>query len=76
MTPYDVTIAKIRQLPELLVQEVNDFVDFLLMKSDSTRWQLWTQFTEALDIAESDFPDYLRNLEDYESRLARGEIQW
>jgi len=76
MTVHDATIAKIRQLPESLVQEVNDFVDFLLMNKDSTRWQLWTQLTEALEIAESDFSEYLTNLEDYENSLARGEIHW
>lgn len=52
MTVHDVTIAKIQQLPESLAQEVSDFVDFLLMKRDSARWQLWTHFTEALEIAE------------------------
>jgi hypothetical protein len=46
------------------------------MKSDSTRWQLWLLFVEALDIAESEFADYLPNLEDYENRLVRGEIKW
>jgi hypothetical protein len=46
------------------------------MKSDSTRWQLWILFNEALEIAESDFADYLSNLEAYENRLARGEIKW
>ncbi|MBD2183728.1 DUF2281 domain-containing protein [Planktothrix sp. FACHB-1355] len=66
MTVYDQTIAKIRQLPESLVQEVNDFVEYLLMKHNR----------ELLEIAESDFSDYLTNLEDYEERLARGEIQW
>lgn len=76
MTVYDATIAKIRQLPEPLIQEVSDFVDFLVMRRDSTRWQLWTQFAEVLDITESDFSDYLYNLEDYENRLARGEIRW
>ncbi len=76
MTVHDVTIAKIQQLPELLAQEANDFIDFLLLRHDSTRWQLWTHFSEALEIAELDFADYLLNLEDYENRLARGEIQW
>lgn len=66
MTVHEETIAKIRQLPESLVQEVNDFVEFLLMKHNR----------ELLEIAESDFSDYLTNLEDYEERLARGEIQW
>jgi hypothetical protein len=76
MTIYDITIEKIQQLPETLIHEVNDFVDFLLMKHDSSRWQLWTHFAENLDMPETDFTDYLSNLEDYESRLARGEIQW
>ena len=76
MTVYEATAAKIRELPEPLIQEVSDFVDFLQMKSDSTRWQLWILFAEALEIAESDFADYLPNLEDYENRLARGEIKW
>ncbi|MBI5653308.1 MAG: hypothetical protein HZC40_23110 [Chloroflexi bacterium] len=76
MTVYDATTAKIRQLPELLAQEVNDFTDFLLLRHDNARWQLWTQFNEAIEIAEQDFSDYLPNLEDYENRLARGEIQW
>ena len=41
MNVYDTTVTKIRQLPESLVQEVNDFIDFLLVRQDSTRWQLW-----------------------------------
>jgi hypothetical protein len=71
MTVYEATAAKIRELPEPLIQEVSDFVDFLQMKSDSTRWQLWILFAEALEIAESDFAGYLPNLEDYENRLTK-----
>ena len=29
---------------------------------------------ESLEVSESDFSDYLKNLEDYEERLAKGEI--
>jgi len=76
MTVHDATIASIQQLPESLVQEVGDFIDFLLMKRDRARWQLWVHFAETLEMAESDFADYLSNLEDYEDCLARGEIQW
>ncbi len=76
MTAYDTTMAKIQQLPAPLVQEVSDFIDFLWLKRDSTTWELWTHFAEALRGAESDFADYLPNLEEYEERLARGEIQW
>jgi len=72
----EATIARIKRLPEPLVKEVCDFIEFLLTRHDNARWQLWMEFTESLDIAESDFGDYLSNLEDYENRLARGEIQW
>ena len=76
MTVYKETIVKIHELPEPLIQEVSDFIDFLQMKRDSNRWQLWVLFADALKIAESEFADYLPNLEDYENRLARGELKW
>ena len=76
MSIQDQTIGKIRQMPEALVQEVSDFIDFLLMKHSGKNWELWLQFSESVEIVESDFSDYLSNLEDYEERLARGEIQW
>jgi len=69
MTVQDITIAKIRQLPESLVEEVNDFIDFLTLKYNQ-------QFSDFVEIAESNFSDYLSNLEDYEEKLARGEIKW
>jgi hypothetical protein len=69
MTVQDITIAKIRQLPESLVEEVNDFIDFLTLKYNQ-------QFSDFVEIAESDFSDYLSNLEDYEEKLARSEIKW
>ena len=71
MTIHEQTISKIQQLPEPLVQEVSDFIDFLLVKQDQTRWELWTHFNETLALAETDFGDYLQNLEAYEERLAR-----
>lgn len=76
MIVYEATIAKIRQLPESLIGEVDHFVDFLQVRRDDARWQLWNQFAEAVGLADSDFCDYLSNLEDYEDRLARGEIRW
>ena len=64
MTTQQITISKIQQLPELLVEEVGDFVDFLLMKRDNTRWQMWPNFVETSKLTDSDFVDYLSNLED------------
>ena len=69
MTVHNQTIAKIHQLPESLVQEVSDFIDFLL-------WKHSGQIPESIELVESDFSDYLSNLEDYENCLARGEIKW
>ncbi len=75
-TIQDQIIAKLRELPEPLVQEVSDFIDFLRVKQDSQRWQWWTLFNETLNLSELDFSDYRTNLGTYEDRLARGEIQW
>jgi hypothetical protein len=76
MTIHEQTMTKIQQLPESLAQEVSDFIDFLLVKQDQKRWELWTHFNETLALAETDFGDYLQNLEMYEEQLARGDIQW
>jgi hypothetical protein len=76
MTVHDRAIAKIRQLPESLVQEVNDFVDFLLMKHSRGQTEAWTPDGDEQHLVETGLEDYLSNLEDYEERLARGEIQW
>ena len=70
------TINKINKLPDKLVPEVGILLDFLLTQEDTEQWQIWEEFKESLKITESDFNDYLANLEDYEERLARGEIQW
>ena len=74
MTTHEQAIAKLRQMPESLVTEVSHFIDFLLTKHNQNH--SWLQSAESLEMVESDFSDYLKNLEDYEDRLARGEIQW
>jgi len=76
VTIHEQAMRKIQQLPEPLAREVSDFIDFLLVKQDQTRWELWTHFNETLALAETDFGNYLQNLEAYEERLARGDIQW
>jgi hypothetical protein len=66
MSEQDIAIAKISRLPNSLVQEVNDFIDFLLLKYHH----------ELPQLTESDFSAYLKNLETYEEKLARWEIEW
>ncbi|MBE9054922.1 DUF2281 domain-containing protein [Sphaerospermopsis sp. LEGE 08334] len=55
-------IDQIRQMPDSLVQEVSDFIDFLLIKHSGNQWELWLEFKESLDIEEYDFSAYLSNL--------------
>ena len=73
MTIQESAIAKLRQMPEPLLQEVIDFIDFLLLKQDADRWA-W--FHESGSLAEAGMDEYAANLSDYEQRLERGEIQW
>ena len=76
MTIQDRAIAKVQKLPDILAQEVNDFVDFLLLKHDTARRQYLSFLTESTHLAEAGMADYLSGLGEYEDRLARGEIQW
>jgi len=70
------TITKIQQLPEPMMKELNEFLDFLIIRQDFKRWQQWNHFSESLELSESDFSDYLANLESYEDSLARFDLQW
>jgi hypothetical protein len=69
------TISKIGQMPEALVREVNDYIDFLLWRDRHNQLTSITSL-DSTDMVESDFSDYLSNLEEYETRLANGEIKW
>jgi hypothetical protein len=69
------TISKIGQMPEALIREVNDYIDFLLWRDRHNQFTNMTSL-DSTEMVESDFSDYLSNLEDYETRLANGEIKW
>ncbi len=56
-------------MPEELVREVNDCTDFLLWKNRHNQLTNMTSL-DSIEIGESDFSDYLSNLEEYETRLA------
>lgn len=62
---------KLAQLPPNLVQEVDDFVDFLVAKHHSKQ-----DAVAESDLAELGMDSYLSNLEQYENLLAEGKIQW
>ncbi|TAF10567.1 MAG: hypothetical protein EAZ77_02765 [Nostocales cyanobacterium] len=76
MNLQEKTIAQIQQMPDSLVKEVSDFIDRLLIKDKNNQVEWSGNFGESIDIAESDFYDYLSNLEDYEQLLASGKIKW
>jgi hypothetical protein len=69
------TISKIGQMPEVLVREVNDYIDFLLWR-DRHNQLINLASLDSTEMVESDFAGYLFNLEEYETRLANGEIKW
>jgi hypothetical protein len=69
------TISKIGQMPEALVREVNDYIDFLLWRDRHNQLTSLSSL-DSTEMVESDFSDYLSNLEEYETRLANGEIKW
>jgi hypothetical protein len=69
------TINKIGQMPDSLVREISDYIDYLLWKDGQKQLAKSIEF-EQIEIVESDFTDYLSNLEEYETRLANGEIKW
>lgn len=63
MTIREVTVAKLSQLPEPLLKEVNNFIDFMVMKhqlelknsdepvSISDRWLRWFEAVDRLEIS-------------------------
>jgi hypothetical protein len=69
------TISKIGQMPDSLVREVNDYIDFLLWRNRHNQMTSLASL-DSTDLVESDFADYLSNLEEYETQLANGEIKW
>ncbi|BAZ13742.1 hypothetical protein NIES4071_55820 [Calothrix sp. NIES-4071] len=73
MKLHEQTISKLQDLPEPLVKEVSEYIDYLVWKHSS---QNTLSSQESLKLVNSDFSSYLSNLEDYENCLARGEIQW
>ncbi len=76
MTNLEAAILKLQQLPEPEVRQINDLLDTLLQKYNYKQEHQSSQSPEWLELANADLSDYLSNLEDYEERLARGEIQW
>ncbi|MCX6361970.1 MAG: hypothetical protein NT029_19390 [Armatimonadetes bacterium] len=76
MTTLEATIARIRTLPDPLVQEVGDYVDFLVTRHSANRWEAWQGFEESVQLAERGLDHYLADLVSYEDRLARGDVRW
>lgn len=69
-------IEKLQILPEDIVRELDDFIDFLKIKRKKDEEQ-WSWLSRGVDkIEECDFKDYLDGLTSYEDMLAKGEIRW
>lgn len=70
MTIPETTIAKLQQLSEPLLQEVTDFIDFVIHKHqvkiadsqpDETLVEKWSQWFEAMDSLEVSPPEAVSN---------------
>ncbi len=66
MTVHETTIAKIQLMPEKLVSEVYNFVDFLMTRSDKARWLDFQLLSEGMVLTDTNADDYLPNLEVFE----------
>jgi hypothetical protein len=68
----DISVEQIaeemRHLPPEKLVEVRDFVGYLRQRIPP--------LVDGVELAEAGMADYLAGLEDYEDRLARGEIRW
>jgi len=40
MSVRELTILKIQNLPETLLKEVNDFIDFIFLRQERSLWEL------------------------------------
>jgi hypothetical protein len=61
-------VDQLRRLPPHGLVVVHEFVQSLIERQSLSE--------EATDLAESGMDDYRSQLEAYEDKLARGEIQW
>jgi len=67
MTTREHIIEKIWSMPEGELEEVADFVEFLLMRAKGQG---------QTELAEDGMGEYLGQLSDYEEMLAAGTIRW
>jgi len=68
MIDYETILSKIRRLPEPLLQEVNDFIDFLQMKRGRVNTAVGSQATHPIMMAFGLWKDE-RDLDDLVDRV-------
>lgn len=74
MNTKEYVIKKVRSMPEEIVLQICDFIDFLERRRGKNQWE-W--FAQSLDSAKDDnFSEYLKGMEDYEDMLSNGKIRW
>jgi hypothetical protein len=52
---HDQLINKLQSLSIPLLKEVDDFIEFLVIKNNDTQWQKWNDFLDSVEIIDSDF---------------------
>ena len=74
MSLYQETTIKLKNLPDDILTEVNNYVDYLLSKNKQIPNKEVSSFSGQL--TETGMNDYLNNLEEYEELLSKGKIKW
>ncbi len=78
-----------RGKPTAVILEINDYVEILKQIDDTDQLRFFEEIKqnpenfvlsdfqkESNELSEAGMDDYLKNLEEYEEKLASGEIRW
>ena len=74
MTAKEYMIQKVKMLPDEMVRELRDFLDFLESRREKNEWKWLAQGSEKA--VHDDFSDYQTGIESYEDMLEKGKIKW
>lgn len=69
-------IEKVKVLPNDILIEVDDFIDFLQRKKSNVKYDWNWLSSEGNRVEDSGMSDYLDGLTKYEEMLAKKEILW
>lgn len=76
MTVHEQTISRICDLPVNIVEQINSFIDFMIMDGDDEAWSLWQDFREVSTRNPLKFAEYPSQEEELDIYLDSEEVCW